>query len=311
MNDQQKYQPQEWKSANNIRRPAYRLLMIFGLLFAALLTMACGLIPAVAAGNVDSYLLHWDELPKEFSPVTQTCGLDRDGRLAYEALFENRLPHTGDDLEISSKIVISDPQYWRVYLLNSIPKEYQTIDVAYGKEAMGFLTQIDRQKGVEILFLKGNAFVTVLVKGNDDAAAVELAKLVAEKLAIRLPDTIANPSRQTYTELKVDEAAAKRDILEIIFGKKNEKEIDTNLNLKADDDHTLCYKITPVKTPVKFTTAIVDTQTKTYMRKTDHYNPSSPYSGCETLHAFPGEYAFAVWYDDALVYYQPFFVNKP
>lgn len=311
MGDQCKCQTKKLGNFGNYKKTAYRLVTIFGLLITSFLLMACGLIPAVAAGNVDSNLLHWDELPKEFAPFKQSDGIDLDNHLAYEATFRNKLPHEGKDLVVINKVVIDDPQMWRVYLSKALPGKYEEIDAAYGKESIGFLSRADGQKYVEILFLKGNAFVSVHVQGDDSGKAIELARSTAEKLAIRLPDSIANPTMPTYTELKVDDAANKRVIQEIVFGTKPDgNDIDPNLNLTGSD-HDLCYRITTVSAPIKFTTAVVNTQSKTYIRKTIHYDTTNKYSDCESFHMLPGEYAFAIWYDDALVYYQPFIVNKP
>lgn len=237
-------------------------------------------------------------------PVQQSVGQEEDGSTAFESEFNNQLPHSGPDLTIRSKLVISDPQYWRSYLLSHIPANSQRLDdILVGSESAAYRLTINDQEAVQLFFLKGNTFITLTAVGSGQDQAVDLIRSLGEKLAARIPDSLPVPTAERFGSLGVDEDYRKKMLADLAVGQKSSSgQLDPVLDLSRG--HTrICYSLSALQAPRKYTTAVLIHPDNITVHKTDHFNPgSAQYSGCEDFYALPGEYTFAIWYEDRLIY---------
>jgi len=291
-------------SARLPRKPASRLVWIITLFTLALFFIGCAILPPPVQPSPDQFNLKWDDLPAEFVPVSQSSGLDGDGFNAFESVFANQLPHSGTDLVVTSKLVVSDPQYWRSYLLATSPGDSTRLDgISVGSESAVYKLSVSGKSALRIIFLKGNTFATLTVIGTNDGQALDLAKSLADKLAARIPDSLAAPKEERSSLLTVDQDHKSKMITSIAFGRKTDSgQIDPVLDL-VSGNYSLCFKIQAIQAPKKYTTAILNNQSNTYAHKTQHFSPTgTEYASCEFLHALPGNYTFAIWHDDKLVY---------
>lgn len=277
-------------------KPIYGMLVLILLLSAGCVPMVQGASSPQAADS----LLRWNDLPKTFVQVASGKALEEDGSPSFYATFRSEGGEANDNLWVMNKIVVAEPQAWRRFLRTFNGMETTLSGATIGEESVTFRGKMAGSPAVLVTFLKGNAFVEVLVLGSNSDTAQFMTEDLARLVAGRLPGTVSGSVALDLGELHPDGDVYAQYVREMQVGTLTNYiggEINEGDELTARDLQP-CFRLRAQLLPRKFITAVYDRDNKRYIARSEYLAPADVFAECEAVRLKEGHYTFVLWEDD-------------
>lgn len=274
-----------------------------GVLVLTLLLLSVGCVPMVQGASspqaADS-LLRWSDLPKTFVQVASGKALEADGSPSFYVTFRSEGGAATDNLWVMNKIVVAEPQAWRRFLRTFNNMEAALSGATIGEESATFRGKVAGSPAVLVTFLKGNAFVEVLVLGSSSDTAQFMTEDLARLVAGRLPGTVSGSVTLDLGELHPDGGVYAQYVSEMQVGTLTNYlagEIREGDELGVRDLQP-CFRLRAQLLPHKFITAVYDRDNKRYIARSEYLAPADAFAECEAVRLKEGHYTFVLWEDD-------------
>lgn len=276
---------------------------IYGVLVLILLLLSAGCVPMVQGASspqaADS-LLRWNDLPKTFVQVASGKALEADGSPSFYATFRSEGGAATDNLWVMNKIVVAEPQAWRRFLRTFNSMETTLSGATIGEESVTFRGKMAGSPAVLVTFLKGNAFVEVLVLGSSSDTAQFMTENLARLVAGRLPGTTSGSVALDLGEIQPNGDVYAQYVSEMQVGTLTNYmagEINEGDELTARDLQP-CFRLRAQLLPRKFITAVYDRDNKRFIARSEYLAPADVFAECEAVRLKEGRYTFVLWEDD-------------
>lgn len=276
----------------------------------ATLALACVMLFALAAcaplaqGAVEPQapesLIKWNDLPKNFVQVASGKGLESDGSPSFYATFRSEGREPPESLWVMNKIVVSDPQGWRRFLRTFGSMEATSGGSEIGEESVTYRGKMSGSPAVLVAFLKGNAFVEVLILGSSSDPTQFMAEDLAKLVAGRLPGKVSGEVALDLGEIKPDSTVYQQYVREMQVGSLAhylEGEIKEGNELTTRD-LLPCFRLRAQLVPKKFITAVYDRDNQRYISRSEYLSPPDAFAECEAVRLKEGNYTLVLWEDD-------------